>query len=428
VFKHTLYAVIAVAVAAGALVSCSDDEWDVELFLWPPQERTVSHGEIKVYPVQGGKYETVVVRLWGSRYEMGYAHGQLLGSQIVVLITENLVKELGRENYEGLCADAEANFEWPKEANIELDAMLAGMRDDGRNLWVEELDRELDVRDLKAWNAYPDLVAPALPGGQAFALWEDASEYRTPLVARNFEMYPGAERYLASTWPVLAYRSEGVPIASVAPPGYIGVLTGISKTGVSAYAIGGDGDRGGTGGWPVGLILRKFLASSEHPGRADAELTNLAQELNHYGSWNLLAVSPIRFASRTEYPEFACVVECDTAGVATRFGESVWPRNRDKIFVTGSHRLLKGTPGQGSDPVYDKLVSKVTDILKREAFTETQGQEVLFEVAGRNNLHSLISFTTKDGTFVMLAVSDGDVSAARTGGYRYFGWRDFWPE
>jgi hypothetical protein len=426
--KKILWVTFAAAVVAGGLVSCSDDEWDVELFLWPPLERTVPNGEIEIYPAEEGGVAKVVVRLRGSRYDVGYAHGQLLGSQIIVLLTNCLVKELGPAEYERVRGEIDAAFEWPAEAELELQGMVDGMRDEGRNLWVEELDRELGVADLKVWNAYPDHEDfNSLPGGQVFALWGEASGYKTPLGARNFELYPGAERYLKSTWPAIAYEAEGLPFVSVAPPGYIGVLTGVSRVGVSVFANRGDGERGGEDGRPLGLLLREFLTSNDQPALADLNLLNLTRGENRYGSWNLLVVTSMRFTSRPAYPEFACVVECDKNKAVVRYAGSVRPENyHDRIFATNTHRLLKKPAG--ADPEYDRLVSRVNDVVKKGDFTETQAVDILKEVSGPDNVHSLIHYVNRDGMFVMLAVSDGEGRAAETGDYRYFALKDFWPE
>jgi hypothetical protein len=70
----------------------------------------------------------------------------------------------------------------------------------------------------------------------------------------------------------------------------------------------------------------------------------------------------------------------------------------------------------------------VNDVVKKGDFTETQAVDILKEVSGPDNVHSLIHYVNRDGMFVMLAVSDGEGRAAETGDYRYFALKDFWPE
>jgi hypothetical protein len=65
---------------------------------------------------------------------------------------------------------------------------------------------------------------------------------------------------------------------------------------------------------------------------------------------------------------------------------------------------------------------------KEHFLTETQAVDILKQVAGPDNVHSLLHYINRDGMFVMLAVSDGEGRAAETGDYRYFALKDFWPE
>ena len=66
-----------------------------------------------------------VMKVWGSYYEMGYAHGYLLGSQIEAMV-QKTIDRTGSTIYNALKGDIAATY-YPSDVLAEIDGMVAGI-------------------------------------------------------------------------------------------------------------------------------------------------------------------------------------------------------------------------------------------------------------------------------------------------------------
>lgn len=207
-----------------------------------------------------------VLQLHGTARERGFAHGFLVGPQIVdfleFYVLEDSWQSAGRYEEE-FVPFLRSHFDYDPEYLEEVDAVVEGMRASGMDMHVAWLGRDFRTEDLLAINAYIERratraspAAASSPDGPActqFAFWGEAtqgSELAGGLIAgRNmdgevdlrkvtvshFLLYavdpaePGRHRWVSAMW-----------------PGFVGTITGLNEQGLYAME-----NAGGSGPGPV---------------------------------------------------------------------------------------------------------------------------------------------------------------------------------
>lgn len=112
-----------------------------------------------------------VLHLWGSNYDMGYAHGYLMADKIRDLVDTYMIGVVcnGSASYynERLALIPVYQIFFPQYLD-EISGMLAGMIASGKNLYVASLGRNIDDRDIKALNLFEETYF----GCSSFGVWE----------------------------------------------------------------------------------------------------------------------------------------------------------------------------------------------------------------------------------------------------------------
>lgn len=217
-----------------------------------------------------------VLKLEGTRYEMGYNHGYLLAGEIVTAF-QRYVLLLADIYYEDV-RDALAVTEWGADTEDELDGMLDGIED---ALSVEqrtvkplgEPSRPIDLMDLKAVNSLPDWGW--MMGCSSFSIWGAGRNDGSTLLARNMDYYVDPDGVIGRSHIIISYDYGGTRFVNVGVVGFIGCLTCMNEDGVcgmmhdtNAYDTSDD-----SGFVPRGIALRSIIESfgpSDTP--ADAEI------------------------------------------------------------------------------------------------------------------------------------------------------------
>lgn len=108
------------------------------------------NGEILQQQLSSGKGHTVL-RVWGSHYDMGYAHAWLMHGTVAAMINQTKIK-LGTSTYNLARSFVETSTVWkPDEIEEELDGMVAALA-------VQQPSANIDKLDLKVVNTvYSDL-------------------------------------------------------------------------------------------------------------------------------------------------------------------------------------------------------------------------------------------------------------------------------
>jgi len=180
-----------------------------------------------------------VLNLWGSNYEMGYAHGYLMADKIRDLVDHYMINTVSGSvsAYKALLAKDASQFQWQPQYLNEIQGMADGMVASGKNLYVASLGRNVDTRDIRAWNLQEQFFF----GCSSFGVWGNATANGETIVARNLDFYWDPQGNNANYQMIIAYQPTGInKFISFAWPGYVGVYSGMNENGITAMVNTGN--------------------------------------------------------------------------------------------------------------------------------------------------------------------------------------------
>ncbi|MCC6159620.1 MAG: hypothetical protein IT350_16330 [Deltaproteobacteria bacterium] len=187
-----------------------------------------------------------ILHVWGTDYEMGYAHGFLLGQEIVDVMS---VYGLPGPMYTAQEFNDERDFtfdtfEFDAELLDEAEGMFDGLVDAGADLHVPPLDRDLNADDIVTFTALRELAGLQCA---TWAAWGDATAGDPDIdsqmaVAHNSDfVLVGDEstlHYAGTHGLVVAYEPSDPDrqrYVSVVFPGFLGVAAGLNESGVGIF-------------------------------------------------------------------------------------------------------------------------------------------------------------------------------------------------
>ncbi len=188
-----------------------------------------------------------VLRVWGTHYDMGYAHGYLLAEEIYDMLENFLLAEyLDVPNYNKTRRMLLTYVHIPLIYRIELQGVYDGMRERlGNNgLFSPTINRTFKPVDLIAWNMIAEIFRISfnsqsivdVPGLLCSSIsgWGEGTTDGNLVFARNLDFgRPGD--VLERNSLIIAYQPSGwfkKDWVSVAWPGYVGCVTGMNEEGV----------------------------------------------------------------------------------------------------------------------------------------------------------------------------------------------------
>lgn len=227
--------------------------------IFPKENKIIEHGALKW--MQG----IPVLQLWGTAQERGFAHGYLVGRQIIDFLEYYIIEDSWKsaKHYQDTFVPfLEGHLNCPSEFLSECDAVIKGMQKSGMDMRVEALGRDFNRTDLLAINAYIEKRA-AFPAESTssctqFAFWGSQRKDKDPngglIAARNmdgecdlrkvtvshFLLYavdpsePGRKRWISTMW-----------------PGFVGTISGINEEGLYSMENAG---ASGPGPAPDGVV------------------------------------------------------------------------------------------------------------------------------------------------------------------------------
>lgn len=283
-----------------------------------------------------------IVHLAGSPRERGRRHGELLATEIrhlrraLIQYLARLTLYIGALPLLGFLALLAGRF-WPY--------IPASLREELRGVAA---GAALDLPNLLLINTLDDL-ANNFPRCSALAVGEGRTSQGPFLAARNLD-YPLFTDVLVNFQTLLVMEPEGgVPLASLAWPGYIGVCTGLNRAGVALAQLASMSRDTTLKGLPAALRFRQALEE----GRTAAAVTDLVLgEPGTIGN-NLLLCDPRQ----------ALVLELSARKWAIRRPEA------GLITVTNHYQTPDMTPLKGRFPRRPPLA-----VLEPYHFTEAYSQ------------------------------------------------------
>ena len=286
-----------------------------------------------------------VLHLWGTPREQGYAHGYLLGPEIIALLDRIIgyrIWGLTAVQWDGDVLAAADRFRIVPEYLSELKGMLEGIEARAGGLAdVPALGRALQLADLIAMTYVYD--AKRL-GCSSLVVWGSMTADAQVLVGRNMD-WPVYQAFI-ETQQIVVVRaawpdSERVASVSVFWPGILGIATGMNANGIvllnnDAYNERDPEQDGGF--YPFLLSNRTALESASAQSSAEDIAAALRAEPSGVG--RCVTVS---LPANSEQPR-GLVFECDAIWSESG-GLVVRTPNADESFVlTTNHHRLRGEP------------------------------------------------------------------------------------
>lgn len=183
-----------------------------------------------------------VLDLWGSNYEMGYAHGYMLADKIRDLIDTYMIDVVAGGDvlgYASRVALVDQHHAFCRESLNEIAGMLDGMKASKKGLYIPRLGRNIDDRDIKLFNLAPEYYA----GCSSFGVWNRATANGTTILARNYDFFYDSQGNIIKNQMLITYRPTDRPrFVSIGWPGWIGVASGMNEHGISVMLNLGNGD------------------------------------------------------------------------------------------------------------------------------------------------------------------------------------------
>jgi len=183
-----------------------------------------------------------VLKVWGTHYERGYAHGYLLSAQIMTVFQDyyyTMMAFSDPQHYDTLWSYYQEHFSIDPRFEAEFNGMIAGMYDAG-HLYHPGLGRNLTAEDLQLANAVVDMSqiregSPLDLGCASLASWGISTEQDVNLagasVITRFLDWSQNSALIANPLLIVHYPSEPDEIrwASFTYPGFIGALSAVTE-------------------------------------------------------------------------------------------------------------------------------------------------------------------------------------------------------
>ncbi|MCK5945170.1 MAG: hypothetical protein KAI24_24485, partial [Planctomycetes bacterium] len=231
------------------------------------------HGRVEVH--EGLR----VLRLWGTPEQRGFAHGFLLADDIAKIMNLEFAARFSHapQLLDQARAAVPRLIEYPDPVARELGALWDGLQARRVDLEMPTLGRAFDETDLLVANA---LDVFGLMGCSSFTVWGEQAVGGGVLTARNFDWPLTGDHMLEHTLLVVQELEGGRKVASVAWPGYVGTVTGVSADGVAAYLHVGSAKFAmpEPSSWPSAIAARQVLASD---GVGDQRLRQAREHLEY---------------------------------------------------------------------------------------------------------------------------------------------------
>jgi hypothetical protein len=189
-----------------------------------------------------------VVRLAGSRREVGRLHGALLKEQIHFLFREYFqalaVPTVGRKNLDDWAREVEPFL--PKGYREELEGLAQGAG--------------LEYRDVLLVNTMVDRLQELLCS--TVAAGPEGTKGSEVILGRNLDFF--GRNLLHRATVVVVFEPEGeTPVAAVTWPGLVGILSGMSRRGVAGATMMIHQGKTIRPGVPYMIMYREALAGAE---------------------------------------------------------------------------------------------------------------------------------------------------------------------
>ena len=371
-----------------------------------------------------------VLNLWGGNYEMGYAHGYLLADKIRDLVDHYMIGMIANgsvSTYNALLAkDAAGTYIWQAPDMNEVQGIADGMVASGKNLYVGSLGRNIDVRDVRAFNLQEEFAF----GCSGFGAWGNATANGNTIMARNFDFNYDSEGDIANDQIVIAYEPTGMArFVSIAWPGFVGLYSGLNESGVTILDNKGNGSNATAAPFAVEAdFLRNIIESTTiynytyEPLSLANTVTELPTEIYLIGIPNQGLANPVY------------VLEDGTTQNLNRYASYTDPSYNDFIVATNHFVELLPPPTSGDTlSRYNTIRNTLINLLSSgdSKVDSTEAFNILKSVANivAPTLYSMVVRpNTMDLDLSFGKVVNGTFTAATSLQPQTYTWASLFPE
>jgi hypothetical protein len=192
--------------------------------------------------------DKIIIKVWGTHYERGYAQGYLLADNIKT-VWENYIYHgvfYGSSYlYNNAVSTISTQFEIENKYHEEATGLIEGMRDSLNTIYIDFLNRELNKNDIFLCNAlvdYLSLTGRSIKGFGCSSLsgWQQAtsqSDLEGNLLITRFLDWQSDSSLKENPILMVQFPSEEneIPWVSIGFPGLFGALSSFNINGVSAF-------------------------------------------------------------------------------------------------------------------------------------------------------------------------------------------------
>jgi uncharacterized protein (DUF2141 family) len=312
---------------------------------FPLADKIIEHGALV------RKKGLPVLQLWGTAEERGFAHGFLVGRQIIDFFEFYIVEDNWRsaKSYQDTFVPfLEKRFRYPEEFLRECDAVVKGMRASGIDMDVESLGRDFNRTDLLAINAYIEKRA-AFPASDPrpssctqVAFWGPRTKDGGLVAARNMDGECDLRKVTVSHFLVFAVdpaEPDRKRWVSTMWPGFVGTISGVNEEGLYGMEnAGGSGPGPVPGGLvPCSWTMRSILETQGRKASPESVLEMMRSAVCSTGGITAAGSIILWAVPYTGQDAPAFVFEGGRTGSALRTPAEVWPKERLAILASNHH-------------------------------------------------------------------------------------------
>jgi hypothetical protein len=299
-----------------------------------------------------------ILNLWGTNYEMGYAHGYLMASEIRDIIDTYLVGTIGYGSvgrYNDFLEAQERYVAWPSQYLEEINGIEAGMAASGKNRYVPSLGRNIEAKDLKALNLLPEFFVYC----SSFGVWGNATGDTGTILARNLDFYFDPQGNFVNDQILITYEPNGGRrFASVTWPGMVGVVSGMNEDGVSLTVnMGNDQNSTSSGPFYASLIVFRYILENTNRGSFLTQPLSTVNSVTEFSPFIIQVGTPYNGSTDPVY-----YLEDSSGQNLIRYADDL--PNNDHIIATNHFMKVYPPPSssEGSVIRYNKISARLANL------------------------------------------------------------------
>jgi len=315
----------------------------------------ICNGRLRTKGAPAQKY----LQVWGSHYDIGYAHGYLLGEEIkanwdrVIIGSEPFYHWFTSTEWETeVLPYFRFHYSIPPKYQGETQGVHDGMIAKGVDLYHADLGRMLTVEDLQCCTASagfsPRECSSVSGWGESTA--NDDSLQGGLVIARNYEGGAGKYSTLGNTSLIIAFTPTELDeqkFFMVTMAGFIGLASGVNRQSVGLCRNSGNHPDTNyippNSLIPIGLSCRNAVETVDPDSNGAHDIFDIVYSLDHT---TFLRSKDIHLFSQhdTSYPVPAAILEINNIGDSLRLvtDNSIPPaiNSQWNIAVTNHDRVL----------------------------------------------------------------------------------------